>query len=68
MHFGPFIQISKTRLLKYPGAFSCWLGGRKCIQPFKKLEWWGAGVVVYLEQGADLHLAKLMASHCLLLQ
>jgi len=34
----------------------------------KKLEWWGAGVVVYLERGADLHLAKLMASHCLLLQ
>jgi len=23
-------------------------------------EWWGAGVVVCLEQGADLHMAQLM--------
>ena len=23
-------------------------------------EWWGAGVVICLEQGADLHLAQLM--------
>jgi len=26
----------------------------------KKLEWWGAGVVIRLEQGADLHMAYLM--------
>jgi len=26
----------------------------------KKLEWLGADVVVYLEQGADLHMAQLM--------
>jgi len=26
----------------------------------KKIEWWGAGVVVCLERGADLHTAKLM--------
>ena len=26
----------------------------------KKTEWWGAGMVVYLEQGADLHMAQLM--------
>jgi len=26
----------------------------------KKTEWCGAGVVVGLEQGADLHMAKLM--------
>jgi len=25
----------------------------------KKTEWWGAGVVVCLEQGADLHMAQL---------
>jgi len=36
------------------------LGGRKGIQPVKKTEWWGAGVVVCLEQGADLHMAQLM--------
>jgi len=27
---------------------------------FKKTEWWVAGVVIYLEQGADLHMAQLM--------
>jgi len=26
----------------------------------KKTEWWGSGVVVCLEQGADLHMAQLM--------
>ena len=26
----------------------------------KKTEWWGAGVVVCLERGADLHMAQLM--------
>ena len=26
----------------------------------KKTEWWGAGVVICLERGADLHVAQLM--------
>jgi len=26
----------------------------------KKLEWWGAGVVICLERGADLHMPQLM--------
>ena len=26
----------------------------------KKTEWWGAGMVVCLEQDADLHMAQLM--------
>jgi len=26
----------------------------------KKTEWWGTGVVVCVEQGADLHVAQLM--------
>ena len=26
----------------------------------KKTEWWGAGVVIWLERGADLHMAQLM--------
>ena len=35
----------------------------------KKTEWWGAGVVICLERGADLHMAQLMplpltVSHC----
>jgi len=47
------------------------LGGRKGIRPVKKTEWWGAGVVICLERGADLHMAQLMPlplDHCLLLQ
>jgi len=35
------------------------LGDRKGIRPVKT-EWWDAGVVICLEQGADLHMAKLM--------
>jgi len=26
----------------------------------KKTEWWGVGVVICLERGADLHMAQLM--------
>ena len=37
----------------------CWLGGRKGIRPVKT-EWWGVGVVICLERGADLHTAQLM--------
>jgi len=35
------------------------LGGRKGIRP-AKTEWWGAGVVICLERGADLRMAQLM--------
>ena len=28
--------------------------------PCKKTEWWGAGKVICLERGADLHTAQLM--------
>ena len=37
----------------------CWLGGRKGIRPVKKLEWWGTGVVDWLERDADMHMAQL---------
>jgi len=37
----------------------CWLGGRKGIRPVKT-EWWGAGMVICLERGADLYIAQLM--------
>jgi len=35
------------------------LGGRKGIRPVKT-KWWGAGVVICLERGADLHMEQLM--------
>ena len=38
----------------------CWLGGRKGIRPVKNYECCGAGVVICLERGADLHTAQLM--------
>jgi len=37
----------------------CWLGGRKSKWPVKT-EWWDAGVVMCLGQGADLHMTQLM--------
>jgi len=40
------------------------LGGRKRIWPVKT-EWWGAGMVICLERGADLHMAQLMPCHSL---
>ena len=35
-----------------------WAAGR--ASGLQKTEWWGAGVVVCLERGADLHMAQLM--------
>ena len=35
-----------------------WAAGR--ASGLKKTEWWGAGVVICLERGADLHVAQLM--------
>ena len=37
-----------------------WLGGRKGIRHVKKTEWWGAGVIICLERGAELHMAQRM--------
>jgi len=45
--------------LSYLVLWCCWLGGRKGIRPVKT-ERWGAGVVICLERGADLHKAQLM--------
>jgi len=35
-----------------------WAAGR--ASGLEKTEWWGAGVVICLERGADLHMAQLM--------
>ena len=43
-----------------PSVLWCyWLGSRKGIRPVKN-EWWGAGMVICLERGADLHTTQLM--------
>ena len=51
--------------LSYPVLFSLqcfdavgWAAGR--ASGLKKNEWWGAGVVICLERGADLHMSQLM--------
>jgi len=30
------------------------------MRPVKKTEWWGAGMIICLERGANLHMAQLM--------
>jgi len=35
-----------------------WVAGK--APSLKKTEWWGAGMVICLERGADLHMAQLM--------
>jgi len=47
-----------TRVSRYQKGKTS-LISRKGIQPVK-IEWWGAGMVICLEQGADLHMAQLM--------
>ena len=42
-----------------PSVLCCWLGGRKGSRP-AKTEWWGAGMVISMERGADLHMAQLI--------
>jgi len=41
----------------------CRLGGRKGIRPVKT-RWWGAGVVIRLQRGADLHNGSADICHC----
>ena len=57
--FNGNILASKKYLLLPSVLWRCWLGGRKGIRPVKT-EWWGTGVVICLERGADLHMAQLM--------
>jgi len=35
-----------------------WVAGK--ASGLKKTEWWGAGMVISLELGADLHMAQLI--------
>jgi len=41
-------------------ALTLLVGRQEGHQACKKTEWWGAGMVICLEQGADLHMAQLM--------
>jgi len=41
-------------------ALTLLVGQQEGHQACKKTEWWGAGMVICLERGADLHTAQLM--------
>jgi len=42
------------------GALMLLVGRQEGHPACKKLEWWGAGVVICLERGADLDVTQLM--------
>jgi len=55
-------HISETfclQLLAF-SALTLLVGRQEGHPAVKKIEWWGAGMVVCLELGADLHMAQLM--------
>jgi len=41
-------------------AFTLLVGWQEGHPACKKTEWWGAGMVICLERGADLHMAQLI--------
>ena len=41
-------------------ALTLLIGRQEGHPACKKLEWWGTGVVIFLEQGANMHMAQLM--------
>jgi len=48
-------------LMKFTfGALMRLVGRQEGHLACKKTEWWGAGVVICLERGADLHMVQLM--------
>ena len=54
-------QSNSIIVLDYAFSALTLLVGRQGGHPAcKKTEWWGAGVVICLELGADLHMAQLM--------
>ena len=62
-------QLNKVKLIAF-SALTLLVGRQEGHPACKKTEWWGAGVVVCLERGADLHMgpADATATHCLFLQ
>ena len=50
-------HLQLTGLLQCFDAVGWWQEGHPAC---KKTEWWGAGTVICLEQGADLHTAQMM--------
>jgi len=49
-------QLGQLRLQSFDSV--AWVAGR--ASSLQKTEWWGAGMVICLEGGADLHMTQLM--------
>jgi len=57
------LQDQKTNFTHLqPCCLQCFdtVGWQEWHPACKKLEWWGAGMVICLERGADLYMAQLM--------
>jgi len=52
----PFLLPFPTKSIAF-SALTLLVGQQEGHPVCKKTEWWGAGVVVCLEQGVDLHMA-----------
>ena len=53
-------ELVSDVLILYFSALTLLVGWQEGHPACKKLERWGAGVVICLERGADLHMAQLM--------
>ena len=54
------ISLSLCSCLTAFSALTLLVGWQEQHPACKKTEWWGAGVVICLERGAELHVAQLM--------
>ena len=46
--------------MPYFNALTLFVGRQEGHSACKKTEWWGTGVVICLERGAEVHMAQLM--------
>jgi len=58
LNFNVFIMLLSP--ISAFSALTLLAGRQEGYLACKKTEWWGAGMVIYLEQSADLHMAQLM--------
>ena len=54
------LNVYLRQILCAFGALTLLVGRQEGHPACKKIEWWGAGVVICLERDADLHMAQLM--------
>ena len=57
--FNLFLVLAHPRRKTF-SALTMLVGRQEGHPACKKTEWWGAGMVICLERGADLHMAQLM--------